>query len=373
MIYLAIREFGVLMLWIAGRIGEFDLVTALTVWDGQWYLGIAAGGYADTPDTLADAYGTQSAETPLAFFPGYPTIVRWAEHLPGLTLAGAALLVSTASGVLAAYALARLGRIVRGGSPVAGYVLVALFAAAPMGVVLSMAYSEAMFCALAAWALVFVLERRWLWAGGCCALAGLVRPTVVALVLAVALAALLHALRSRHLPSRVGAVLGAAIAPAGLLGYLSWAGDWIRPQADWLDRMGSWTELQENGWGSHFDGGLATTRFAGTAITRLDVWQDVAAVLVAAGFVALLVFAYRRRLEWPLLVYGAGVLVMTLGSAGLMTSKARLLLPAFTLLVPVAVALARRRTATRALVLGGAAVASSWFGYCALIIWENAI
>jgi len=56
-------------------------------------------------------------------------------------------------------------------------VLAALFAASPMAVVLSMTYSEALFCAFAVWSLAFLLDRRWLWAGVCCALSGLVRPT----------------------------------------------------------------------------------------------------------------------------------------------------------------------------------------------------
>jgi len=372
-LYLAVREFGVLVLWLTGRVADLDLVTTLTTWDGQWYLGLAAGGYANAPADLLDAYGAQSAETPLAFFPGYPTVVRWVGQVPGLTLVDSALLVSTVFGILAAYALVRLGRIVRGGSDRAGYVLVALFAASPMGVVLSMAYSESMFCALAAWTLVFLLERRWLWAGACCALAGLVRPTAAALVLAVAVAALVYVYRARgNVRTRTCAIVGVLVAPTGLLGYLSWAGDWIRPQADWLDRMASWTELQENGWGSHFDGGIATLGFVRDTLSEPN-WQDGAAIAVVAGAVPLLVWAFRRRLEWPLLAYTAGMLVMTLGSAGLMTSKPRLLLPAFTLLVPPAMALAKRRTATLAVVLACVVVASAWFGACSLVFWENAI
>ena len=55
---------------------------------------------------------------------------------------------------MAAYGLVRLAELMPGGSRRAGLLLVALFAAAPMGVVLSMAYTEALFCALAVWALV---------------------------------------------------------------------------------------------------------------------------------------------------------------------------------------------------------------------------
>ena len=107
----------------------------------------------------------QRPETPLAFFPGYPALVRWVDGLPGVDLIGAAFTVSLVSGVFCAYGLHRLGRRVRGGSREAGLILVALFAASPMAVVLSMTYSEATFCALAAWSLVGVVERRWILAG----------------------------------------------------------------------------------------------------------------------------------------------------------------------------------------------------------------
>ncbi|MEV7095622.1 hypothetical protein AB0M80_22520 [Amycolatopsis sp. NPDC051045] len=53
-----------------------------------------------------------------------------------------------------------------------------------------MPYSEALFRALAAWALVGVLERNWI-------MAGLVRPTAAALVLAVGLAALVAVIQRR--------------------------------------------------------------------------------------------------------------------------------------------------------------------------------
>ena len=42
-------------------------------------------------------------------------------------------------------------------------------------------------------------------------------------------------------------------------------------------------------------------------------------------------------MAWPLVLYGTLVLAMDLGANGLMNSKARLLLPAFTLLIPAAI------------------------------------
>ncbi|HEY0807436.1 MAG TPA: hypothetical protein VGD84_20390, partial [Pseudonocardiaceae bacterium] len=93
-------------------------------------------------------------------------------------------------------------------------------------------------------------------------------------------------------------------------------------------------------------------------------------LLVAIGLVVLSV---RQRLAWPLVLYGALVLAMDLGSNGLMNSKARMLLPAFTLLLPVAIALAGRHRATTFLVLVSVALASAWFGAYSLTGWTFAI
>jgi Gpi18-like mannosyltransferase len=118
--------------------------------------------------------------------------------------------------------------------------LVALFAAEPMGVVLSMTYTEALFCALALWALVGVLERRWLLAGLCTAAAGLVRWTALALVITVGLAAVVSLARRRE--SRP--LIALLIAPAGLIGYLWWTGVQVRPGGE---QLRAWFDLERQG------------------------------------------------------------------------------------------------------------------------------
>lgn len=362
-LYLAVRELGLLVLQLMAARWDKDVTRALTSWDGQWFLGIAQGGYDDVPPWLVDAFGRRAGETPLAFFPGYPALVRSVDALPGVTSTGAAFAVSLISGVFCAYGLHRLGARVAGGSRRAGLALVVLFAASPMAVVLSMTYSEATFCALAAWSLVGVVERRWVLAGACCAAAGLVRPTAAALVLAVGLAALVAVVQRRD-----GARpwVGGALAPLGLLGYLGYValrtGEWD-----------GWFALQQRGWDSRFDGGAATWKFALLVLGEPRSVLELVTVWLLLGAVVLVVLGWRRRLEWPLLVYGAAVLVMDLGSNGLMNSKARLLLPAFTLLVPVALALARRRTGTAVAVLAGLSVFSAWFGAYAITAWQYAI
>src|SRR5699024_2944748 len=138
----------------------------------------------------------------------------------GLGVLGAAVVVSLAAGIAAAHGLVRLGRTV-GGSYSVGLLLVCLFAAAPMSVVFSMAYSEALFCALSVWALVGVVERDWRLAGWCCAAAGLVRPTAAALSGVVGLAAIVALLRGRDSWHPWRAIV---LAPLGMLAYIGWVG-----------------------------------------------------------------------------------------------------------------------------------------------------
>ncbi len=363
LVFLAIRELGLLVLGLMADRWNKSPTTALTSWDGQWFLGIAQGGYGGVPRFLVDAFGKRTPETPLAFFPGYPALVRWIDGLPGVETHGAAFTVSLVSGVFCAYGLFRLGTGIRDGSPRAGLALVALFAASPMAVVLSMTYSEATFCALAAWALVGVVERKWILAGLCTAGAGLVRPTAAALLLAVGLAALTAVITRRD---GWKPWVGGMIAPLGLLGYLGY----VAARTGQLD---GWFAVQQRGWDSRFDGGAATWKFALANLGEPRSVLELTTVWILLIAVALVVLGFRRRLEWPLLVYGIGVLVMDLGSNGLMNSKARLLLPAFTLLVPAALAVAKRRTSTAVALLSGLAVFSAWFGAYAITAWQYAI
>jgi len=369
-VYLLVRAVGTaLLVLLTGANGE-HLGDRLGSWDGHWFLGIAQGGYGGVPRGLVDAEGVRSAATPLAFFPGYPALVATTRFLTGLPMLAAAVVVTLAAGVVAAYAVARIGRAVPGGSARAGLVLVALFGAAPMSVVLSMAYSEALFCACAAWTLVFVLERRWAAAGLGCLAAGLVRPTAAALLIVVLVSAG-AALHRRDDGGRPWAAV--AIAPLGLLGYLAWVGA----------RTGSptgWFAVQSRGWGSRFDGGASTLHFAGTVLASAPSLLEVGTVVALVVAVVLLGVCLRDAaagtLPWPLFCYGLLVVAMDVGSAGVMASKARLLLPAFTLVVPVAVGLARlagRHRVAAAGILAGVVLASAWFGAYAVAIWPAAI
>ncbi len=363
LVYLAVRGLGVLVLAVMAASAGSGLEHELTTWDGAWLLAIAEDGYAGVPADHVDAFGNRTPDTPLGFFPGYPgavSVVGWFTF-GDIEMAG--LLVSLGSGLAAAYGLTRLGERVPGGSRRAGLLLTGLVAATPMSVVLSMTYTEALFCALAAWALVGVLSRQWLLAGMCAAGAGLVRPTATALVATVGLAALV-AVISRQDAWRPW--VGGLLAPLGLLGYLGFV----------AVRTGSpdgWYRIQRAGWDSYFDGGGSTARYVAEALAGGSQIYDAATISAFVAGVVLVVVGVAMRLPWPLLAYGALTYVLVLGTVGPMNAKLRLLLPAFTLLLPVALGLAKRRPSTAIGVVVAAALASAWFGGYALTIWQYGI
>ncbi|MDR7301770.1 hypothetical protein [Haloactinomyces albus] len=364
-VYLAVRFFGLLVLSWMSAANDQSVLGNLRAWDAQWYLEIAANGYGGVDPSMVDGFGNRSSETPLAFFPGYPLLIRLFAVTPGLGTSGAGITASLVAGVVCAYGLARLGRRI-GGSHRVGLLFVALFAAAPMSVVLMMPYSEAMFCALSVWALIGVLERRWLQAGLCCAAAGLVRPTAAALIAVVGLAALIAVFRRAEARRSPYPWLAMVLAPSGMLAYLGWV-------AMRTGDLNGYFELQRRGWSSAFDGGVATLKFVLEALsTEKSVLETFTAWVVLAA-VVLMVLCLRHRIPWPLVLFAFLVLVVDLGSDGLMYSKVRLLLPAFPLLLPVALGLANRRATTAVPVTALFLCFGTWFGAYSLTAWSYAM
>ena len=160
--------------------------------------------------------------------------------------------------------------------------------------------------------------------------------------------------------------LAGLLAASGLLGYLGYVGWRTGTPTGWFD-------IQRTGWGSQFDGGASLVRFVARTLRSGHEVYDLAVLLTLVGSIVLLAVAVRMRLPWPVLVYAAAVLVTVWCSDGQIHSRVRLLMPAFPLLLPVALGLARRRTGTAVAVVVAAALVSAWFGGYTLTIWRYAI
>lgn len=374
-VFLLIRMVGLLVLERFAQLRDRGMGSLLSAWDGKWMLAIAQHGYGHVPLSQTDANGVHTATTAYAFFPGYPYVVRWISYLPGVTVFGAAIAVNVVFGCAAAVAVCRVGtrcaeamaqrkRTFGGPGPIdadrAGLLLTALFAAAPMAIVFSMAYTEAMFCALAAWALVGVLERRWLLAGFCTLAAGFSRPTAVVLIAVVALAAL--AARRDGWRAWVAIVL----SPVGYVAYLSIV--WAQ-----TDHINGWSRIQSDGWGTTFDWGKSTWDFIDYSLVNSPEVAPVASSWIVIITCVLVLVMWAERMPWQVSLYGTGVLASIILTSGLMMSRPRLLLPAFVIMVPIAIGLARSRLPVQLTACTAMVAFSSWFGAHMLTVYPHAM
>ena len=357
--YAAVRALGLLVLavWAAGTGASPHRVLAQR-WDSVWYARIAEGGYGHR---VVLPGGEVHAD--LAFFPLFPALERAGAALTPLRVYDAGLLIGWTASLLAAWGIHAVALRVTGRRAVAG-TLVVLWGAYPTAFVQSMAYTEALFTALAAWALYAALTGRWLTAGALAAAAGLTRPSGVAVVAAVWVAlGQAHGMplwRERRVPPW-RALLGAGLAPLGWLGYVAWVG--------WHEGSPlGYFEVQA-GWGNGFDGGAALLGFlwgllTGGPASALGGLGLVGALALVAW---LLWLGVRQRQPWPLLAFTAVMVATSLVGSGYFGSRPRLMMPAFGLLLPVALAVVRLAPARRVPVLVAAAAASGVYGAFTLL------
>ncbi|MFH8709091.1 glycosyltransferase family 39 protein [Streptomyces rubrogriseus] len=359
--YAAVRALGLLALALWSAAHDKSAYTLLTArWDSLWYTRVAELGYGyEVRLPNGDVHSN------LAFFPLLPWLERLGAALTPLSYADAGFVVSLLASLAAAWGIFAVAEHVYDRR--VGVCAVLLWAVLPVGVVQSMAYSESLFTALAAWSLYAVLTGRWVTAGALAALAGLTRPVGLAVTAAVWAAAVTAFARSRSESGKGGAgdeggapgvrrVVGMLLAPLGAAGYVLWVGHRTgKGPLGYLD--------VQAGWRNGFDGGAAFARFVAAKFTSFP--GALAGVGLIVG-VALLVWLYvvcvRQRQPLPLLVYAGLVTVLALCASSYFGSKPRLLLPAFPLLFPLAVGLARLRTARSAPVVCGVAAVAAVYG-----------
>jgi hypothetical protein len=356
-IYLATRLGQLAFIaWLAPAGGP-SIRNRLLAWDGDWFVRVAVEGY---PHTYSYDSSGQMVGNGLAFFPLYPLLIR-GLHALGLDAGTAAITISWLAGAAAAILIYLLGSALR--SRRVGYALVVLFCAQPMSVVLSMAYSEALFSALVIGVFYAAHRGAFLWAGVLGLGAALTRPTGLAAAFALAVAAGL-ALRQRTSGWRP--VLGAVIALVGVPAYLLWV-------AARVGSLSAWFTIQTAGWGTTFDYGSSTWSFLRTAIHQGNGWVQVSVAFILIAAVVAAVVAATRRTWLPLTVYGLLALILVVGQAGYYHSKPRLLVPVLLTLVPAAYAAGRARPRTAALALTAYAAFGLWYGAYMITVWPYTI
>ncbi|WP_329197738.1 hypothetical protein [Streptomyces sp. NBC_01435] len=358
--YVAVRVTGIAILLITASVTGKDGMHRLSGrWDSVWYQRIAEHGYGyevRLPD------GTLHSD--LAFFPLLPALERGLSAVvPPLGVAGAGLLISWLASLAAAGGIFAVGARLYGRR--AGVLLAVLWGVYPTAFVQSMAYTETLFTALAAWALYAVLTDRWITAGVLCIGAGLTRPVAAALIAAIGVTALWRLVTAwragEPLRTHRRMMAGACLAPLGWLSYIVFVA--VRESAPF-----AYFDVQA-AWNNRIDGGAALAAFVAEQFSHnVFAGLGLCAAFAFLFWVVWLCVRQRPRQPLPVIVYCVVVVVISLIGSGYFGSRPRLMMPAFPLLLPAAVALAgARRRVVPAVVVGVAALASGVYGAFTLL------
>ena len=334
-------------------------------WDAVYYLHIAESGLT-TPMASPSPCASAGPSCQMAFFPVYPMMIRYTSYVTHLPMNWVAMGLALFASVIAAWGIFAVTDKIYG-RRVALFTC-ALFAIVPAALVQSMAYTEPIFLALSVWALYAVMQRAWLTAGVLAFIAGATRPSGSAIVAAVVLAMVWEIIkwyRKRKGPRPpVGRMLAAcALAPLGWFGYVGYVGYHF-------GRWDGYFELQRR-WGSVFDGGWDTLSNLKRTFTEVHTTLNHVTVSVTVVTAAVLFVMMTRRRRPPAVVwlFTAMVVLIAFGGAGFYFSKMRFLMPAFPLLFPFALALARAKKSTVLWIIGSATLASALFGGNLNFVW----
>jgi hypothetical protein len=356
LLYLVVRLLGLIVLAVMAH--RVNVIGLLGKWDGVWYTGIAQHGYDTALTHRADG---SLVNTNIVFFPLYPLLIRVLGWPLGLL--HAALVISWLAGIGAAVAIRNVGEQLYDRRT--GILLAVLWGILPTALVESMAYTESLLTLLIALALLYLLRRQWIAAGIASFFAGLTHPTGLTIAAAIDVCALIAIVRRTEERSWRPWV-GGAIAPLGALGYLAWGG------AE-LGRWDGWSYMQREGWHNSpsASGTWHEVHLILTKPVQLGYYIALAVVLLAILSAASLTWG-RTRAPLAVLVFTwVSIAAALVSGPTYFHSKARFLLPVFTLLLPLAVPLARQRLRTLVTLLGSGAIASAWYGGYLLTIWTR--
>jgi len=225
-----------------------SLLEVATNWDGQWYWAVVDHGY---PSALPPS-GSTILQSPIAFYPGYPTVVEGVMRVTGVGFALAAVLVSLVAGGIAVVLLHRL--LLRAVSPFVATANITLLCVWPAAAVLGVAYTEGLALLLIVLAIRWLASRRYLLACAAALGLGLVRP----LPLPLAVVVIAHAVARWRDPAdtlilrdRVGLVAALAGCALGTLAWPALAGLHTSDPLAYAHAMESWAPPGSR-WGGWF-------------------------------------------------------------------------------------------------------------------------
>ncbi len=202
-------------LTVSGNPLHLDPQQALSLWgawDTGWYMDLALNGYQSAPGADGQANW--------AFFPALPTLAAGLAHLTGLSPFVAMVAISNLAFLLALVLVHRLAS--REFDDRTADLTVTLLCVAPGSYIFSAAYTESLFLAGLAGALLLIRSHRWIAAGLAIGVAVLTRNLGVGLLLPYGYAAL-ERLRGGARPPEWGRIVIGGLLPFGaLLGFMAY-------------------------------------------------------------------------------------------------------------------------------------------------------
>lgn len=295
----------------------FDRFT-LNQWDGGWYVLAARRGW---PHHVLGGTGGAAQDT-LAFFPGFPVVIRVVHFVLPLSWNGAGEVAAFLTELAMVVGVWLLAREVWGSST-ADRALVAL-CFFPGAFILAMMYSEPLLIALAAFCFLALRRQWWVTAGVLASLGAATRIIGVALIVCC----VWEAGRAIRAERRWASLWAVAISPLALIGWFAYL--WASTGA----RL-AWLDTERNGWAQH------TTVMAIPDLVRSVLHThpaDANEVLALAGTVlsvVLLAVLVWTRPPSVLTVYSVSVLVLAATSVNPAGIRFRFVLTAFPLVIVV--------------------------------------
>lgn len=319
-----------LIVWLADLFGARNWSQLLRRGDGTWYLWIAEHGYS-VGQLLGDA-DFYSPKSDYVFYPLLPGLAR-AMSLTGLSIQYSAMLVASASTVIAAVLLHRF--LLSYYSTFISVVVPAMWVFQPFAVVLISVLTESLFALFSIFTLLAVRNKGYSLASIGVVMVCLTRTTGAAVAVAVFIYILFE---NWHANKTFLKLKGQEIVL--LLTCLFSPFIWPTYVAMKIGRWDAYFYLQGEQWNSRFDGGLS---FISKTITSLNIFDGVPTstrfqIIAVSSALALLLLLFLLTNREPLLVWlpTLGVISMAAVQASWFSVKQRFFVPAFFLFIPVA-------------------------------------
>ena len=286
---LSILLFSYISLWILTELEAQDLQfkdKLVTFWDlsiwNQWdvtnYISIAEKGYS-----------ISELETNIAFFPGFPLVIKLFAYLP-ITFIQSAFIVTFVGGIFASIFLNKLA--VKEGD--VSYSTLIAWVLAPMSLFLFIPYSESLFCGFAFAAWYFAKQNKWFISGLLIFSASMIRVNGIFLTVAIIVMFLLN---NRQNLSKILPLFLGFVPIVSFFTYLKF-------------KFGSWTlwfEVQEKFWQRKFTNPIISFENTVSRASYLEydsswIMQNRIEIICIFIITIFLIYFFAIR-AWPEFVY----------------------------------------------------------------------